>query len=95
MLRVQFSGTLREVAGCAEATASLPASRALGDLLAELEARFPGVLGNSAELQWRHGSSHVMVAVNGKLALDGGAIAGGQLLQDGDVVTIMAPLGGG
>ena len=75
--------------------ASLPPSGALGDLLEELATRFPGVLGQSPELQWRHGSSHVIVAVNGRVVSDGDPIAVEWPLQDGDEVTIMAPLGGG
>lgn len=95
MIRVLFSGTLRRVAGCAVAEVPVPASRSLADLLAELAKAYPGVGGESAELQWRHGSSRVLVAINGKLALDGEAGGYGALVADGDEVTIMAPLGGG
>ena len=95
MLRVLFSGTLRRVTGCAETEVPLPASRSLADLLVELAKAYPGVCGESAELQWRHGSSQVVVAVNGRLVLDGDAGGQGSLLEDGDEVTIMAPLGGG
>ena len=95
MLRVLFSGTLRRVAGCVEAAVPLPTSRRLGDLSADLADRFPGVLGTSAEMQWRHGSSHVIVAVNGRVVSDADGIAADWPLHEGDEVTIAAPLGGG
>lgn len=95
MLRVRFSGILRQVAGCAQAEAPLPASGQLGDLLSDLEARYPGVLGQSAEVQWRHGSSHVVVTVNGKVVSEDRADGGNVRLADGDVVELVAPLGGG
>lgn len=45
-------------------------------------------------MQWRHGSSHVWVAVNGRVLVDQAAIDARQL-ADGDEITLAAPLGGG
>lgn len=72
----------------------LPASGRLGDLLADLSARYPGVLGGSAEMQWRHGSSSIWVAVNGRVLCDEETL-GAQPLADGDEITLSPPLGGG
>jgi molybdopterin converting factor small subunit len=94
MLRVRYSGTLARVAGRAEELVDLPPSGRLDDLLAELASRHPGVLGGSVEMQWRHGASHVWVAVNGRVLYDEDAF-GAQQLTDGDEVTLGAPLGGG
>lgn len=83
---------LRQIAGCAETTLELPASRRLGDVLETLDGVFPGILGSAAEYQWRHGSNNVMVAVNGKLVEED---AIGICLADGDQVTLLPPIGGG
>lgn len=92
MLRVKFSGMLRQIAGCTEATIQCPSSGRLSDLLAVLAHTYPGILGTAADYQWRHGSSHVMIAVNGVLIE--GENQEIQLL-DGDEVSLVPPLGGG
>jgi molybdopterin converting factor small subunit len=92
MLRIRFDGILRQIAGCAGTNLELPASRCLGDVLETLDQTYPGILGNAAEYQWRHGSSHVIVAVNGKLVEED---AGEICLADGDQVTLLPPIGGG
>ncbi len=95
MITVRFSGALRQVAGKPETLLPAPASGLLSDLLADLESRHPGVLGGSAEIQWRHGATHVMVVVNGHLVDQGQGEDSGTSIADGDVVTLLAPLGGG
>ena len=95
MITVRFSGALRQVAGRAELAAPTPISGKLADLLEDLESLYPGVLGGSAEIQWRHGATHVMVAVNGRLVDQGQGDDSDALVADGDVVTLLAPLGGG
>lgn len=92
MLHVKFSGVLRRIAGCSETKVALPESRRLDDVLAALELSYPGILGGSAELQWRHGSSYVMVAVNGKLFDDGNE---DWQLAHGDHIELVPPVGGG
>lgn len=92
MLRVKFSGTLRQIAGCSQALIERPSSGRLADLLDTLARTYPGILGTAAGYQWRHGSSHVMIAVNGVL------IEGEKQeiqLSDGDEVSLVPPLGGG
>ncbi len=69
-----------------------PSSGRLTDLLAVLARTYPGILGTAADYQWRHGSSHVMIAVNGVLIE--GENQEIQLL-DGDEVSLVPPLGGG
>ncbi len=92
MLRIKFSGMLRQIAGCAQTTIEMPSSGRLVDLLDTLGGTYPGILGTAADYQWRHGSSHVMVAVNGVL------IEGENQeiqLSDGDEISLVPPLGGG
>lgn len=92
MIRVKFSGTLRQIAGCAQATIELPSSGRLVDLLDMLARTYPGIMGTAADYQWRHGSSHVMIAINDVL------IEGERQeiqLSDGDEVSLVPPLGGG
>jgi MoaD family protein len=93
VVKVKFSGTLRQIAGRAEMTMELPASRRLGEVLQTLAAVYPGILGDSTDLQWRHGSSHVVVAVNGRVIEEGNGEA--MLLADNDEVSLVPPLGGG
>ncbi len=93
MLSVKFKGTLRQVAGCAQVQMALPVSRHLGDVLENLERRFPGVLGSAAEYQWRHGTSEVVVTVNGAVVEQGGA--GDIQLGDNDEIELLPPIGGG
>lgn len=95
MITVQFTGALRQVAGRAEAALPLPASGKLADVLEELESLYPGILGSSAEIQWRHGATHVMAAVNGRVVDQGRGDISDASVADGDVVTLIAPLGGG
>jgi len=73
----------------------LPQSRLLGDVLDALARAYPGVLGGSTELQWRHGSSYVMVAVNGHIVSEDEVARRQVALAEGDEVTLLAPLGGG
>ena len=94
MLRVRYRGILARVAGRAAETVAVPPSGRLTDLLVDLLARYPGVLGGSAEMQWRHGSSTIWVAVNGIVLVDQDAIDARQLVE-GDEITLAAPLGGG
>ncbi len=92
MLNIKFSGILRQIAGCSETMIERPSSGRLGDLLDALARTFPGILGSSADYQWRHGSSHVMIAINGVL------IEGEKQeiqLSDGDELSLVPPLGGG
>ncbi len=92
MLKIKFSGMLRQIAGCSEAMVEWPNSGRLGDLLDALGRTYPGILGSSADYQWRHGSTHVMVAINGVL------IEGERQeiqLSDGDEVSLVPALGGG
>lgn len=92
MLRIRFSGALARLVGCAEITVEPPQSHRLDELLAVLENKYPGLLGTSADYQWRHGSTHVMIAVNGKI------IEGASediRLSDDDEVSLVPPLGGG
>lgn len=93
MVSVKFKGALRQVAGCAQAQMELPVSRHLGDLLENLERRFPGVLGSAAEYQWRHGTSEVVVAVNGAIVEQGSA--NDITLGDDDEIELLPPIGGG
>ncbi len=95
MLRVRFNGALREIAGRRDVEIPLPASRRLGDLLDLLVAAYPGILGGAADLQWRYGSSHVVVAVNGRVAADWSTGCRDIELADGDEVALLPPLGGG
>jgi molybdopterin converting factor small subunit len=95
VITVRFSGALRQVAGRAEMVAPAPASGKLSDLLAELESVYPGILGGSAEIQWRHGATHVMAVVNGRVVDQGRGEGVDAMVADGDVVTLLAPLGGG
>ena len=95
MITVRFSGALRQVAGQAETALPAPPSGRLQDLLEELETQHPGILGGSPEIQWRHGATHVMVAVNGRVADQGQGEECDAPVADGDVVTLLAPLGGG
>jgi molybdopterin converting factor small subunit len=83
---------LRQIAGRSEAIIERPSSGRLADLLETLAHTYPGILGMSADYQWRHGSSHVMIALNGVL-IEGES----QDLQlsDGDEVSLVPPLGGG
>lgn len=92
MLRVRFSGSLRQIAGCADTLIELPASRQLGDALEILARTFPGILGTSANYQWRHGSSHVVIVVNHTIVDDGIVDV---LLSEGDEISLMPPIGGG
>lgn len=69
-----------------------PESHRLDELLALLEKKHPGLLGTSADYQWRHGSTHVLIAVNGKI-IEG--TSEDVRLSDGDEVTLVPPLGGG
>jgi sulfur carrier protein ThiS len=95
VITVRFSGALRQVAGRAETAVPVPATGKLADLLAELEILYPGILGGSGEIQWRHGATRVMVAVNGRVVDQGQGEVCGLPAADGDVVTLLAPLGGG
>ncbi len=95
MITVRFSGALRQVAGRAETVVPMPASGMLADLLEGLETLYPGILGGSAEIQWRHGATHVMAAVNGRVVDQGRGEDCDASVADGDVVTLLAPLGGG
>lgn len=95
MITVRFSGALRQVAGRAETMMPAPSSGMLCDLLEGLESLYPGILGGSAEIQWRHGATHVMVVVNGNLVDQGQGERSDAPVADGDVVTLLAPLGGG
>ncbi|MCL4393710.1 MAG: MoaD/ThiS family protein [Chloroflexi bacterium] len=92
MLKVKLSGALRDLAGRRELLLPLPPSRTLGQALAQLENDYPGILGTSADYQWRHGSTHVVIAVNGKVVEEA---SGDLLLQDGDELSLLPPLGGG
>ena len=71
---------------------ALPSSRRLADVLDTLAKTYPGILGTSAEYQWRHGSSHVIIAINGKVVDDESADI---QLADSDEVSLLPPLGGG
>ncbi len=93
MPSVTFKGTLRQVAGRAQVQVELPASRHLSDLLENLERQFPGILGSAAEYQWRHGTSEVVVAVNGKV-IEQGETTDIQLGQN-DEIDLLPPIGGG
>lgn len=92
MLRVRFSGSLRQIAGCTEAPIDLPSSCRLTDALEILAHAFPGILGTSVDYQWRHGSSHVVIAVNNRIIDDANVDV---LLSEGDEISLMPPLGGG
>lgn len=92
MLRIKFNGVLRQVADCAETTIGLPASRRLSDALEILERNFPGILGSSAEYQWRYASNQVMVALNGKLIEENWNEV---YLSEGDQLILLPPIGGG
>jgi sulfur carrier protein ThiS len=93
VVNFKFKGTLRQVAGCAEAHVPLPATRRLAALLEQLDREFPGVLGSAAEYQWRHGTSDIVVVVNGKIVEEGDI--GSTLLDENDEVTLLPPIGGG
>ena len=95
MLRIKLSGALRQVAGRSEVNVELPASRRLGQVLDELAAAYPGILGTAADYQWRHGSNHVLVAVNGQIVEEGDGAGRELLLADGAEITLVPPLGGG
>ncbi len=92
MLRVKLGGALRQIAGGSELLVPLPPSHRLDDVLAQLEREHPGILGTAADFQWRHGSTHVVVALNGKLVEEGTADL---QLHDGDQLSLLPPLGGG
>lgn len=92
MLKIKFSGALRNIAECAETAMELPTSRRLADVLDALARTYPGILGTAADYQWRHGSSHVIVAINGRVVDDESADI---RLADGDEVSLLPPLGGG
>jgi molybdopterin converting factor small subunit len=70
----------------------LPASRRLADVLDALARTYPGILGAAADYQWRHGSSHVIIAINGRVVDDESTDT---QLADGDEVSLLPPLGGG
>lgn len=70
----------------------LPESRRLGTVLESLDQTFPGILGASAEYQWRHGSSDVVIAVNNVIIEPADPDL---VLADGDQITLLPPLGGG
>ncbi len=70
----------------------LPASHRLGTVLEILDQKFPGILGASAEYQWRHGSSDVVIAVNDTIIEPANPDL---VLTDGDHITLLPPLGGG
>jgi molybdopterin converting factor small subunit len=95
VITIRFSGALRQVAGRAETALPAPASGRLRDVLGDLESLFPGILGGSAEIQWRHGATHVMVAVNGRIVDQGAGEDSDAPVADEDIVTLLAPLGGG
>ncbi len=92
MLRIRFEGMLRDISECVELQLPGNESRRLGDVLRMIEARFPGVLGSSAEYQWRYGSTDVFIALNGKV-LDSPDET--MVLHNGDELTFIPPLGGG
>jgi molybdopterin converting factor small subunit len=92
MLIVRFSGSLRDIAGCTEMQIELPSSRRLSDVLNILADTWPGILGSSADYQWRYGSSHVVVGVNNRIVDDANMDL---LLSEGDEIGLMPPLGGG
>ncbi len=93
MPSVTFKGTLRQIAGRGRVQMELPASRHLTDLLENLEREFPGILGSAAEYQWRHGTSDVVVAVNGKI-IEQGETRDIQLGEN-DEIDLLPPIGGG
>lgn len=92
MLHIRFEGMLRGITECVEMQLQETPSRQLGEVLRALEARFPGVLGSSAEYQWRYGSTEVLIALNGKI-LDFPDET--LFLNDGDELRLIPPLGGG
>lgn len=51
MLRVKFSGSLRQIANCTETPIELLSSRRLADVLEILAHAIPGILGTSADCQ--------------------------------------------
>lgn len=92
MLRVKFSGMLRQIAGRAEVLLELPAACPLGKVLDQLEKDYPGILGTDVNYQWRHGSNHVIIAVNGAVVENPEQEL---QLKDGDELAMLPPLGGG
>lgn len=93
MVECKFVGALRQVAGCTHAQVALPATRRLDAVLDALDREFPGILGAAAEYQWRHGTSDIVVAVNGKIVEEGDIRS--TLLEENDEVTLLPPIGGG
>ncbi|MEM9751109.1 MAG: MoaD/ThiS family protein [Pseudomonadota bacterium] len=83
MAKLVFIGRLRDIAGCTEETAALPAHvRTAGDLLSWISSR--------SEL-WAEALAHpaVRVARNQELVAPGDAVA------DGDELALLPPMSGG
>lgn len=79
-VRVLFFGRLREVTGCAEDWADLPAGACVEDLFAHYARRVPRVAGFRPSLA---------ASVNEEYA------AWAALLQEGDEVAFLPPVSGG
>jgi molybdopterin converting factor small subunit len=80
LVEVHFHSYFRDLAGCAQTTAELPAPATVGDLLTQLHRRFPRLAG------LRHST---LVAVDVEYQDHD------HLLQEGDQVSLFPPVQGG
>ena len=79
-VRVQFFSYFKDLTGCAETSAELPAHGTVGDLVEQLHARFP-------KLQPMRNSTLIAVGVEYQPR--------DYVLRDGDEVSLFPPVQGG
>jgi len=92
-VRVEYTGQLPSVLGRATDTVVLPSAANLATLLEHLAATGPTVLQahlRSADGTWR---SSLLIGVNG--TAHSARLAEAVPLNEGDVVTLLPPIGGG